>query len=120
MNALANDNLAIDRVEFVLNGTTLVTSTVAPYNERWPITMRDLNSAAGGIPWPGFESDDPEVQPGQVATLPDVEGFQAILTNGGVYFEGHLIRAVVYDAAGNKAESPPVRVYVRHQKSTEP
>jgi penicillin-binding protein 1C len=120
MNALANDNLAIDRVEFVLNGTTLVTSTVAPYNERWPITMRDLNSAAGGIPWPGFESDDPEVQPGQVATLPDVEGFQAIVTNGGIYFEGHLIRAVVYDAAGNKTESPPVRVYVRHQKSTEP
>ena len=114
VNALVNDNLAIDRVEFMLDGSVFVTSTVAPYNERWKITMRDLNSAAGGQPWPAFESDDPEVQPGTVATYPG--GFQAIVTNGGVYFEGHLLKAIVYDAAGNKTESPEVRVYVRHKK----
>ncbi len=114
VNALANDNLAIDRVEFMINGSVFVTSTVAPYNERWKITMRDLNSAAGGQPWAGFQSDDPEVQPGMVATYPG--GFQAIVTNGGVYFEGHLFKAIVYDAAGNSAESPEVRVYVRHRK----
>ncbi|MCL4828573.1 MAG: PBP1A family penicillin-binding protein [Caldilinea sp.] len=114
VNALVNDNLAIDRVEFMIDGSVFVTSTVAPYNERWKITMRDLNSAAGGQPWAGFPSDDPEVQPGMVATYPG--GFQAIVTNGGVYFEGHLFKAIVYDAAGNRAESPEVRVYVRHRK----
>lgn len=114
VNALVNDNLAIDRVEFVIDGSTFVTTTVAPYNERWKITMRDLNSAAGGQPWPAFQSDDPEVQPGMVATYPG--GFQAIVTSGGVYFEGHLVKAIVYDAAGNQAESPEVRVYVRHKK----
>jgi len=55
-----------------------------------------------------------EVQPGTVATFPD--GFQAIVTNGGVYFEGHVIKVIGYDAAGNKAESDEVRVYVRHKK----
>ena len=114
INVLANDNLGIGRVEFVIDGSTFVTSTVAPYNERWEIEMRDLNSASGGLPWPAFESDDPEVQPGTVATFPD--GFQAIVTNGGVYFEGHVIKVIAYDAAGNRAESPEVRVYVRHKK----
>jgi len=114
INVLANDNLGIGRVEFVIDGRTFVTSTVAPYNERWEIVMRDLNSAAGGEPWPGFESDDPEVQPGTVATFPD--GFQAIVTNGSVYFEGHVIKVIAYDAGGNRVESPEVRVYVRHKK----
>jgi hypothetical protein len=54
------------------------------------------------------------VQPGTVATFPD--GFQAIVTNGSVYFEGHVIKVVAYDAAGNRVESPEVRVYVRHEK----
>ena len=114
INVLANDNLAIARVEFVIDGSSFVTSTVAPFNERWTIEMRDLNSAAGGAPWPAFESSDPEVQPGTVATFPD--GFQAIVTNGGVYFEGHVIKVIAYDAAGNRVESPEVRVYVRHEK----
>ncbi len=114
VNVLANDNLALERVEFVIDGRTFATSTVAPYNERWDIEMRDLNSAAGGQPWPAFKSDDPEVQPGTVATFPD--GFQAIVTNGGVYFEGHTVKVIGYDAAGNRAESPEVRVYVRHEK----
>ncbi|MCB0024031.1 MAG: hypothetical protein KDD91_13445, partial [Caldilinea sp.] len=114
INVLANDNLAIGRVEYLIDNSAFVTSTVAPYNERWEIEMRDLNSAAGGTPWPAFESDDPEVQPGTVATFPD--GFQAIVTNGGVYFEGHVIKVIGYDAAGNRAESDEVRVYVRHKK----
>ena len=114
INVLANDNLAIGRVEYLIDNSAFVTSTVAPYNERWEIEMRDLNSAAGGTPWLAFESDDPEVQPGTVATFPD--GFQAIVTNGGVYFEGHVIKVIGYDAAGNKAESDEVRVYVRHKK----
>ena len=54
------------------------------------------------------------MQPGTVATFSD--GFQAIVTNGGVYFEGHVIKVIAYDAAGNRTEGQPVRVYVRHEK----
>ena len=59
---------------------------MSPYNQRWEITMRDINSADGGAPWPAFASDDPDIQPGTVATYGD--GFQAVVTNGGVYLEG--------------------------------
>jgi hypothetical protein len=99
----------------MLDGQTFGESTVSPYNQRWEITMRDINSAEGGTPWPAFESDDPDIQPGTVATYGD--GFQAIVTNGGVYLEGHEIKVVAYDAAGNAVESQPVRVYVRHEKN---
>ena len=98
----------------MIDGQFFGESTVSPYNQRWEITMRDINSAAGGEPWPAFTSDDPDIQPGQVATYGD--GFQAVVTNGGVYLEGHEIKVVAYDAAGNAAESAPIRVYVRHEK----
>jgi penicillin-binding protein 1C len=114
VNALANDNLAIDRVVFKIDGQEFGTSTVAPYNERWRIQMRDVNSAAGGVPWTPFASDDPEVQPGLMVEYGD--GFQSIVTAGGVYFEGHEIKVTAADAAGNVTESEPIRVYVRHKK----
>ena len=114
VNALANDNLTVDRVVFQIDGQPFATSTVSPYNERWEITMREFNSAQGGEPWTAFPSDDPDIQPGQMVQYGD--GFQAIVTNGGVYLEGHEIRVIAYDAAGNSAEGDPVRVYVRHEK----
>jgi penicillin-binding protein 1C len=114
VNALANDNLALDRVEFLLDNTVFGTSTVSPYNERWRITMQDGVSVAGGRPWTPFVTDDLDIQPGTMSGSDD--GFQAIVTNGGVYLESHMIKVVAYDAAGNRTESPPVRVYVRHEK----
>ena len=115
VNALANDNMTVGRVVFMIDGKGFGESTVSPFNQRWEIEMRDLNSAAGGEPWPAFPSDDPDIQPGQVATFED--GFQSIVTNGGVYLEGHEIKVVAYDAAGNSAEGAPIRVYVRHKKN---
>lgn len=114
VNALANDNLAIGRVVFMMDGQSFGESTVSPFNQRWDITMRDINSAAGGETWPGFTSEDLDIQPGAVVNYGD--GFQSIVTNGGVYLEGHEIKVVAYDAAGNAAESEPIRVYVRHEK----
>ena len=81
--------------------------------------MRDI----GGIEVPGvenflgFESDDPDVKPGR--QLRQEDGFTAIYTSDGVYFEGHLIKAIVYDLAGNEVESDEVRVYVRHEPPDE-
>ncbi|MBK8047710.1 MAG: transglycosylase domain-containing protein [Anaerolineales bacterium] len=114
VNALVNDNMAVAQVDFMIDGKSFAQNTVAPYNARWEIEMRDLNSAEGGFDWPAFESDDPDIQPGTAATFP--EGFMSIVTNGGVYLEGHEIKVVATDAAGNKVESQPIRVYVRHEK----
>jgi penicillin-binding protein 1C len=113
VNVLANDTWAIDRVEFLINGQQFATSTVAPYNERWRITMRNIGQieTGGAQNWLGIETDDPEVQPGRA--LPFGDGFMAIRTSNGLYLEGHEIRVRVYDRAGNVTQSEPVRVYVR-------
>jgi membrane peptidoglycan carboxypeptidase len=116
VNALVQDTWAVDRVVFTIDNQTFATSTVAPYNARWKITMRDLTNVeqAGTQNWAGFASDDPDVQPGRM--LPYGDGFQAIRTNAGVYFESHAIRVTAYDRAGNANQSEEVRVYVRHKK----
>jgi hypothetical protein len=108
---------AVDRVEFSIDNTIFATSTVAPYNERWTIRMRNIADveAAGAQNWLGFESDDPDVQPGRMRPFGD--GFQAIRTSAGVYFESHVIRARVFDRAGNSSVSEEIRVYVRNEKS---
>ena len=115
VNVLANDNFAIERVEFSINNTVFATSTVAPFNERWRMVMRDIQQieTGGAENWLGFESDDPDIQPGRALRFGD--GFMAIRTASGVYLESHLLRVKVYDRAGNSAESDEVRVYVRRR-----
>jgi len=116
VNVLVNDTWAVDKVEFVIDGAVFGTSTVAPYNERWKITMRDVGTieTGGAQNWTGIVSDDPDIQPGRM--LPFGDGFQAIRTSGGVYLESHAIKVRAYDRAGNRVESDEVRVYVRHRK----
>ena len=77
--------------------------------------MRDIEQieAADTQNFTGFPSEDPDVQPGRARVFGD--GFMAIRTSAGVYFESHLLKVSVYDRAGNSSESEPVRVYVRHR-----
>ena len=115
VNVIANDTWAVDRVEFSIDGANFAESTVAPYNERWKIVMRDISpiEAADTQNFLGFESEDPDVQPGRMRVFGD--GFMAIQTAQGVYFESHEIKVRVFDRAGNSSESEPVRIYVRHE-----
>ena len=116
VNVLVNDTWAVERVVYYVNGAEFATSTVAPYNERWKIKMRDIGQIETGAAenWLGFTSDDPDIQPGRM--LPVGDGFQAIRTSAGVYLESYLFKVRAYDGAGNMAESDEVRVYVRHKK----
>lgn len=61
INALATDDWAMDRVVFYLDDTPFFTTTVAPYNIKWTITMSDT------VPNP----DDGEVRATEVITNPD-------------------------------------------------
>lgn len=119
VNVLANDTWAVDRVVYTVDSTDIATTTVAPFNERWPIRMRDVQQieGPGTENWLGFESDDPDVQPGRVRRFED--GFMAVRTAAGVYFEGHTIKVRVYDRAGNMTESDEVVVYVRRRPENE-
>lgn len=116
VNVLVNDTWSVERVVYYVDGAEFATSTVAPYNERWKIKMRDIGQIETGAAenWLGFTSDDPDIQPGRM--LPFGDGFQAIRTSAGVYLESHLFKVRAYDGAGNMAESEEVRVYVRHKK----
>lgn len=119
INVLVNDTWAVDRVEYFINSSGFATRTVAPYNERWPIVMRDIGQieAPGTENWLAFESDDPEIQPGRARPFED--GFVAVRTSNGLYLEGHLIKVVAYDRAGNETESDEIRVYVRRRPDTD-
>ncbi|MCB0081365.1 MAG: transglycosylase domain-containing protein [Caldilineaceae bacterium] len=118
INVLPSDRWNIDRVVFFVDGSPFVTTTVAPYNEAWKIKMQDVGQieAPETDNWLGFESDDPDVQPGRLRPLGE-GGFAAIRTSAGVYFERHRIKAEVFDGAGNKTETTEVTVYVRHKKA---
>ena len=116
INVLPNDRWAIDKVVFYIDGSAFVTTTVAPYNERWPIEMQDIGQieAPETQNWLAFESDDPDIQPGRLRPLGD-GGFAAIRTSSGLYLERHKIKVKVYDGAGNISESNEVTVYVRRR-----
>ena len=116
INAIVNDEWAMDRVEFAIDGTYFITRTVAPYNERWQIEMRweQVEVPDETRNWPAFGSDDEQIRPGRVREFED--GFAAILAGSGIYLEGHLIRVRAYDRAGNETESEEIRVYVRQPR----
>lgn len=115
INVLPSDNWGIGRVSYSIDESYFVTNTVAPWNERWKITMRDVGQVEqpGTQNWLAFESDDPDVKPGRILEFDD--GFSAIRTSEGVYFEGRKIRVKVYDLAGNATESDEIQVYIRHK-----
>lgn len=117
INVIANDTWAVERVEFLIDSSVFAESTVSPWNERWKIVMRDVGNIEAGNTenFLGFESEDPDVQPGRQLRYGD--GFIAIQTAQGVYFESHELKVRVFDRAGNSSESEPVRIYVRHEPS---
>lgn len=120
INVLPNDRWAIERVEYFIDGSAFVTTTVAPYNERWRITMQDVNQieAPETENWLAFESDDSDIVPGRLRPIED-DGFAAIRTSNGLYLERHQIKVRVYDRAGNATESDEITVYVRHKPEEE-
>ncbi|MCL4835136.1 MAG: transglycosylase domain-containing protein [Caldilineaceae bacterium] len=116
INAIVNDTWAMDRVEFAIDGGYFVTSTVAPFNERWRISWPNLGAVegAGAENWPGFESDDPDISPGRWRKLSN--GSALVVTSNGTLLQSHVFKVRAVDRAGNETVSEEVRVYVRLKK----
>ena len=135
INALATDDWAMDRVVFYLDDSPIITTTVSPYSVKWTITMSDTvlspDMAPMTITVPVTQPDGTiayEERGAQVETDPDDperlilafdNGFGIIHDTKG-YTETHVIKAVAYDVAGNKAESQPVRIFVIHKEGKGP
>ncbi len=148
LQADAEDNLAMSKVEFYIDGIKIDETTVAPYSVRWPITMRDQ-----GVNWeepqyierpilnpdgsPALDANGQPLPP-QIITVstvspivspdnPDVaigytksiSGGLELISDTGGYTEGHRIQVIAYDAAGNQFRSQPVRIYVAHEQEDE-
>ncbi len=135
INALATDDLSMDRVVFYLDDTPLITTTVAPYSAKWTITMMNKVPTLGMDPIKGKKT---VFNPDGTTTVEDVEstvtvdpqdptkvvltmdnGFGIIHDSKG-YTETHTIKAVAYDAAGNRSVTTPIRIFVVHEKDKGP
>ena len=136
INALATDDWSMDRVVFYLDDSPLITTTVAPYSAKWTITMSDtipsLNMPPITAMKPITNPDGTVTMQEQVISTVSVDeqdptriilrldnGFGIIHDSKG-YTETHTIKAVAYDAAGNKAESTPIRIFVIHKEDKGP
>lgn len=139
----AIDNASMARVDFLVDGAFVGSSTVAPFNRKWTIKMSDnltrtLAIAAATRP-PGvvtysrvITNQDGTARTEQlvgqvgIVTTPN-PGISAVFTTGLViisntvpvanstgFVESHIIKAVAYDAAGNFTESAPVTIFVQH------
>lgn len=136
---LVEDDQAMDRVEFYLNGQLLGFSTVAPYTWRW--TLRLVRpSVSFDLPEPIIEEDGDRTIRREVVVEDGRQIYRETVTEGdevtvteatrsedgsgyvwstgqrvsqvGGYTETHVIHVIAYDSAGNQTKSESVRVHV--------
>jgi len=136
LNALATDDWSMDRVVFFLDDSPLITTTVSPYGAKWTITMSDTVPSLDMPPIVSTETitnadgsvttrekiistvkADPQEPSRIILTLDN--GFGIIHDTHG-YTETHTFKAVAFDAAGNKAESTTIRIFVIHKEGKGP
>ena len=133
IQAQAQDDFSMDRVEFYLDGQLLGYSTVPPYNWKWTIVMSDIIPVEGPPVLASRIITNPDgsltmevITVSQVLVSPDGHTLTQVFANGMTiisdtvgYTETHLIHAVAYDAAGNAMESEKVRIHVIHKPPKE-
>ncbi|MCD6291512.1 MAG: transglycosylase domain-containing protein [Anaerolineae bacterium] len=136
ITAKATDDWSMDRVEFLLDGRPIGTSTVPPYSIRWTIAMSDTIPEEGRIisetrpitmPDGSVQLGEVPVMTTTVETLADGtkrlietwESGRTVISDTHGYTETHVIQLKAYDSAGNMAEADPIRILVTHKQEEE-
>ncbi len=139
IKADAQDNVSMDRVEFYIDGQLFDTTTVPPYNRKWVISMTDSIPVPGTVVTSTRVITNPDgTRSEEVITLTQVitsevmiddqphivytqvfSGGRRIISDTVGYTETHQIHVVAYDAAGNRAESEKVQIFVVHKPKEE-
>ena len=138
----AIDNYAVERVEFYLDGEQIGYSTVAPFTKKWTIALSDtvpvlsVDPVAVGstsvVTTTELHVEAQTLFDGTVitvtrsitdnrvitATMAYTTG-RGIISDRGGYTETHVLHAVGFDTAGNRAESERVRIYTIHKPKEE-
>lgn len=139
----AVDNASMGRVDFYVDGAFVGASTVAPFNKKWTIKMSDTLTktlaiaGAANPPNPitvsrlisnsdGTTATEqlvgqvtPVSSPNPAVTAVFTTGLIIVsntvpVSNSTGFVESHIIKAVAFDAAGNRAESAPVTIFIQH------
>jgi membrane peptidoglycan carboxypeptidase len=132
VSAEATDGWAMDRVEFLLDGTLFATTTVPPYSGKWTIVMSDTIPVPGTVISQTRAITNPdgtiglqEVRVSEVITEADgrllwwFEDGHTIISDTHGYTETHTVHVKAYDAAGNVSESEKIRILVVHKPKEE-
>ncbi len=130
LKADVSDNVQIDKVEFYLDKELLDFSVVEPYAIKWVLKMEDkklnprmppvyetrtITNPDGSWSTQVVTVTWVEVSPDGKTITQTWETGKMIISSTHGYTESHLVHVVAFDAAGNKAESEPVRFYVVHK-----
>jgi penicillin-binding protein 1C len=133
IQADAQDNVSMDRVDFHFDGQLIKTSTVPPYTARWTLVMentppvegppveatRVITNPDGSITEEPYVARRFERDPATGAPMWVFDGGKVITVRGGQYMEIHEVYVVAYDAAGNRQESERIHISVVHKKKEE-
>ena len=129
VTADANDDWAMDRVDFYLDGAKIGTSTVPPFSHRWDLKLFGQNTPQTITRTTTLEDGTvvTDTVPAAVLSIPEVDkdgqktgrnytvyenGFGFLVGPSNTYTETHLIQVKAYDRAGNETVSEPVRFFV--------
>jgi hypothetical protein len=134
IQAEATDNVSMRRVDFYVDTEKIASTTVAPFNQKWVISMTNIIPIPGRIvtttEWysdvtTGFAGER-MITVTQVISTSDGLTLTQVFSNGmsiisdtlGIT-ETHVINVVAIDAAGNETQSDKVRIWVAHKPKDE-
>jgi hypothetical protein len=112
IQADAQDNVSMSRVDFYLDNNLIGFSTVPPFTLKWNIVMSDT------LPY-GMQGITQTVTADGKSVMWLFPGGMGIISDGENYTETHVIHAVAFDAAGNLMKSEPVRFRIVHKPKKE-
>ncbi len=133
IQADATDNVSMKRVDFYVDDKKIASTTIAPFNQKWVIKMKDLKIKPGK--WISFTesfTDDQGIHIDRTipmtAEILDPSGITVtqVFSNGLSVISGtttitevHTIHVVAIDQAGNEMESDRVHILVSHKPKDE-
>jgi penicillin-binding protein 1C len=133
IQADVKDNVSIKLVEFYVDEQKVASTSTAPFNEKWPITMLDIVpepdvlitrtevlSIENGIVYDRVITLTETITNIEGLTLTQVfsDGMMVISDTMGIT-ESHVIYVKAFDAAGNESQSEKVHIWVAHEKKKE-
>ena len=133
IQADAIDNVSMRRVDFYVDEQKIATTTVAPFNQKWAISMTNI------IPLPyrlvtttetymGADGQPAQravtlthtiIGSGEISLTQVFSSGMSIISDTAGITESHVIYVIAIDAAGNETQSEKVNIWTAHKPKDE-